>query len=608
MILQSLVKYYEILAEDESSDIPRLGYSKTGVSYALNISMGGELLGVIPLKVPGENGKKMVSQPFQLPIKLRKTSEIASNFLFDNSNYLLGIGFNKKEQCNSLSEENFEAFKNLHNKILKNLDSDKSKALLNFINNWDIKKAFEQTLVLENLSELISSENIVFLLDGQGFIHNDREIKEKWEEYYSSKNINAKVFQCLVTGNEGPIEVIHPKISGVGGTNPALVSFDIDSDAYNSYGKEGQQGINSPVSKYASFAYGTVLNYLINTKKNKINLGCDKQKVKDISENRFENYKGRNSETTVIFWAESSNAIYEKTFEGLFEPNINDKSAITDTVLKDIFIKIKNAQPINLDNINQDTKFYILGLSPAKGRLAIKFFIQDSFGSLVKKITEHYNNLMIEKEKDFNFDFIPVYILLAQTISQKTNDNSAKSNIESALLRAIISGSPYPAALFNSIMIRIRAEHDINYYKAAIIKAYLLRNSNKYKEVLTVSLNEQSNNRAYVLGRLFAVLEKAQQDASDGQLKSTIKDKYFTSACATPASVFPILLRLSQHHISKAEYGKSSDIKISGILDMLDIENNPIPAHLALEEQGVFVLGYYHQKNELYKKNNQKEN
>lgn len=123
-----------------------------------------------------------------------------------------------------------------------------------------------------------------------------------------------------------------------------------------------------------------------------------------------------------------------------------------------------------------------------------------------------------------------------------------------------------------------------------------------------MSLNEQSNNSAYVLGRLFAVLEKAQQDASDGQLKSTIKDKYFTSACATPASVFPILLRLSQHHISKAEFGKASDIRISKILEKLDIEQNSIPAHLSLDEQGVFVLGYYHQKNALYRKNNEKEN
>jgi len=156
-------------------------------------------------------------------------------------------------------------------------------------------------------------------------------------------------------------------------------------------------------------------------------------------------------------------------------------------------------------------------------------------------------------------------------------------------------------------MLRIKAEKDINYYKASIIKAYLLRKfkNNKFKEVLTMALNEQSENRAYIFGRLFAILEKAQLDANPG-INSTIKDRYFTSACATPASVFPVLLRLSQHHISKAEYGHTSDKKIASILEKLEIDKNPFPSNLSLDDQGVFILGYYHQRNALYQKNNKK--
>ena len=153
----------------------------------------------------------------------------------------------------------------------------------------------------------------------------------------------------------------------------------------------------------------------------------------------------------------------------------------------------------------------------------------------------------------------------------------------------------------------------ISYTRSAMIKAYLTRkyrNSNQpqIQEVLRMALNEQSTNPAYLLGRLFAVLEKAQQDAAaPAKLNATIKDRYFTSACASPASVFPVLLRLAQHHISKAEYGYTSDRRIQDIVNMLDIDQNPIPTHLSLDEQGIFVLGYYHQRVALYtrKENNQ---
>jgi len=187
-----------------------------------------------------------------------------------------------------------------------------------------------------------------------------------------------------------------------------------------------------------------------------------------------------------------------------------------------------------------------------------------------------------------------------------------------AVFRAILENAPYPAALYNAIINRIRADQDdaqkgirkINYARAAIIKAYLVRKyrsqkENPIQEVLAMSLNEQSTLPAYVLGRLFAVLEKVQQEAI-GDVNASIKDRYFTSACASPASVFPILLRLSQHHISKAEYGYVRDHRIEAILNLLDVEKNPIPSHLSLDDQGVFVLGYYHERKDLWTSKNKK--
>jgi CRISPR-associated protein Csd1 len=224
----------------------------------------------------------------------------------------------------------------------------------------------------------------------------------------------------------------------------------------------------------------------------------------------------------------------------------------------------------------------------------------------------HYRDLAIVKEYDNQPDYLTVAHILSETVSKKSRDKDAAPLLAGAVFRAILINAPYPAALYYAIINRIRADMDdsskgiakINYARAAIIKAYLLRKyrhqpEHALQEVLTMALSEQSTNPAYVLGRLFAVLEKVQQEAI-GNVNASIKDRYFTSACASPASVFPILLRLSQHHIAKAEYGYASDRRIQDILGLLDVENNPIPARLTLDEQGVFVLGYYHQRKDLW--------
>ncbi len=595
LILQSLVKYYEILAEDENSDIPRLGYSMVGVSYALNISKEGELLGVIPLKVPSENGKKMLPQSMIVPEQEKKASGIKSNFLCENSTYSLGIdNSGKPERTKSC----FEAFKELHNKMLSGIDCDEANAVIKFVNLWDVQKASEHPALKDWIEEITAGANMIFRLDGVGYIHQNEMIKKEWEKYKTNSE-NGSLMQCLDFGQKAKVARLHPNIKGVRGAQSvgaSIVSFN--AKAYESYGREDEQGLNAPISEYSTFAYTTVLNSM-------------------ISDNAHKKYIG---DTTIVFWAESKQKVYQDMASLFIDPSeieseekmkyVRDKSAVKE--IKSIFEKIANGQAIGGYSgcFDKNVKFCILGLSPNAARLSIRFFIVNDFGDFISNITKHYQDLQIEKQFQTESSIFSLWRLLNETVSPKSRDKDASPLLSGAVIRSILTGSPYPAALFNSVMIRIRAEHDINYYKAAIIKACLLRNKNsiRFKEVLTVSLNEQSNNRAYVLGRLFAVLEKAQQDASEGKLNSTIKDRYFTSACATPASVFPILLRLSQHHISKAEYGYVSDNKISKILDMLDIEQNPIPAHLSLDEQGVFVLGYYHQKNALYRKNSEKEN
>lgn len=594
MILQSLIKYYEILADDKESKIPKAGYSMANVSYAINLSSEGELLNIIPLKIRLQRGKKIVEVPqsMEVPEQLKKAgTSVKSNFLCENSSYIFGIDNKGKPER---AKECFEVFKKLHINILKDIDNDAARAVVGFLNKWDVDKAMKHPALTQYLEEILSGANFVFKVDDGEFVHHNQGIRQAWEKHKSSLG-NKNIMQCLVTGKKSSIAILHPSIKGVKGAQSvggSMISFN--ERAYESYGRDKQQGMNAPVSEYATFAYTTVLNYLLADISHKIYLG----------------------DATIVFWAESPKKIYQD-FMSLYinggVPN-NDENIVNDEIaaneVKSIFEKIAQGKPIHKlsDVFDEKTNFHILAISPNAARLAVRFYIANSFGEFIKKITKHYQDLRIEKQYLTDSDAIPVWKLLNETVSPKSNDKAATPLMAGATLKSIITGSPYPASLYNSIMLRIKAEKDINYYKVSIIKAYLLRkykNTNKFKEVLTMALNEKSDNRAYIFGRLFAVLEKAQLDANPG-INSTIKDRYFTSACATPASVFPILLRLSQHHISKAEYGRASDKKIASILEMLDIDNTPFPSNLSLDEQGVFILGYYHQRNAMYKKNDNK--
>lgn len=587
MLLQALVRYYEILSDDEESEIPKLGYGKVNVSYALNISKDGELLNLIPLKILDSKGKKQVAKPMTLPEQSKRASGVFSNFLCDNSSYVFGFDNKGKPER---SKKCFEAFKVLHNEILENVECDEAKAVLSFLDKWDVEKATEHIAIVDYLTDIYTGANFIFMLDGKKneYIHNHAEIKKAWQTYKSTSS-NDKKQQCLVTGEEKSIARLHPIIKGIRGGQAmgnSLVSFN--ASAYESYGNNKSQGLNSPVSEYACFAYGTALNSLLSDNSHKISLG----------------------DATIVFWAETADRYCQDFFSMMIEPAeadeqryVRDDYAVKN--IKSVFEKIANGQRIATNQvIDEDVQFYVLGLSPNAARLSVRFFIEDSFEVFVNKIIKHYQDMAIQKQFDNELNSISIWKMLNETVSPKSSDKSASPLLAGSVLRSILTGSPYPTALFNSVMIRIRAERDINYYKASIIKAYLTRcaNSKKYEEVLTVALNETSDNKAYVLGRLFAALEKAQQDASTSKLNTTIKDKYFTSACGTPANVFPVLLKLSSHHISKAEYGYASDKRISEIMDILNVDNSPFPKNLSLEEQGVFILGYYHQKNNLYKK------
>lgn len=587
MILQSLVNYYEVL--EKADKISKPGFCMAKVSYALNLSKDGELVGIIPLKISEKSGKKTyeVPQLMEVPEQYKKTVGIKSNFLCETSKYTLGIdNSNNPERARQC----FKAFCDLHKTVLSNLNCAESRAILLFLDAWTPELCEVNQVLQEYIEDILSGVNLVFHVEGFGFAHENDTIKNAWKNYVL-KTSDSVEMQCLVTGEVLPIARLHKSIKGVRGaqsSGASIVSFN--DRAYESYGRTEQQGLNAPVSERAAFAYTTVLNHLLSDSRHKQIVG----------------------DTTVVYWADSPKPIYQDIFTFALYPEereLGEESERIDDLgmtklVGDVFHKLAAGMPIAdfSDAFNPETRFYILGLAPNAARLSVRFFLQDSFGSLIGRIMKHYENMRIEKAP-YESEYVSLWRLMQETVSPKSTDKASSPLLSGAVLRAILTGSKYPAALYNSIIIRIRAEREINRGKAAAIKAYQLKNPNNsnFKEVLTVALNEQSDNRAYVLGRLFSVLEKAQQDANPG-IKATIKDRYFTSACATPASVFPVLLRLSNHHIAKSNYGYISEIKIQELMDKLDVDSNPFPTHLSLDEQGIFILGYYHQQKANYTK------
>jgi CRISPR-associated protein Csd1 len=617
MILQSLYNYYDqILRNDPDVEIAEPGYSNAPVSYALNLSAQGDLLDIIPLFVPVQKGKKTVERPFRMnvPEQVKRSVNVAANFLCDNPAYVLGLT-GKEAKDPAYAQKRFEAFRQLNIEILSLADSPAARAVIAFLQKHDPQTASQHHVIARHLEGLLEGGNLIFQVEGKNVL-DDPEIRRVWEEYRTGQK--AIKMQCLVTGNIEPIERLHPDIKGVldaQSKGASLVSFNLD--AFTSYGRE--QGSNSPVSRRVASGYGVALNYLLS--------------------NQNPNRKIYLGDTTVVYWAESADKRYASTFLAFINPEFieespdegkgkRDKSA--EKVISDVAKKVEQGKALDFEELrrqglDENTRFYVLGLAPSAARLAVRFFLTEPFGVFAERIMQHYADLKIEKEFANQPDYISPYRILAECVSPKVTrrDDEVKQSwslLGGALMRAILMGTPYPEGLYAAILNRIRHDSNeandegrmwnvkINYVRAAYIKAHLLRkygryDQNKYKEALQMSLNESYTNPAYILGRLFAVLEKAQKDALGQNINATIKDRYFSSACATPASVFPILLRLSHHHTAKAEYGGVSEKRIQSLLNML--EAKPFPSHLTLEEQGIFVLGYYHQRAAFYGTNSE---
>ena len=575
MILQALTRYYEDLLALGKIDAP--GWAPAKISFALYLDETGELTQVVPTMEDVPKGKKTVQQPqsMALPAAVKRTVGIAANFLWDNSSYLLGIDQKGKPER---SRDCFAAAAKLHHKVLDGVDSPCARSILAFFDNWKPENAAEHPALAGQLDEVISGGNLLFRAAGV-YPQKDAAICEAWQRYRESSTADAIRMQCLVTGGEDEITAVHPSVKGVRdaqSSGAALVSFN--APAFCSYGHE--QNFNAPVGKYATFAYTAALNHLL----------ADKENVQTIGD------------TTVVCWAEGAEDIYQ-TF-GVAALFGGGKAGLSDDDLRAALKRLANGLPCDDLGIDPNRPFYILGLAPNAARLSVRFFLRDSFGALMKNVNAHYERLEISGAK---YQTLTLWGLLSATVRDPEKQKPSPI-VSGATARAIFSGGRYPASLLEATMLRIRAERHITWGRAAIIKAYYLKNPHEDcpKEVLTVSLNEASTNTAYTLGRLFSVYEAVQQTANPG-INATIKDKYFNSAAAMPASIFPVLNNLYQKHLRKLETGQRIYYD-KQVMALKGILGESYPVRMTLAQQGAFDLGYYHQTQKRYTKKEEENN
>ncbi len=580
MILQALTEHYEALAAQ--GKIARPGWADAKISFALCLGESGELERVASTKTEQTQGKKTVLAPqkLSLPAPVTRTAGVLSNFLWDNSSYILGVDAKGKPQR---SLKCFEACKVLHHQVLDGVDSPGARALLAFLDRWDPAAAAEHPALKEDWEELTGGANLVFRYHGD-YLHNDPMIRRAWQRHYDSSGEGPEMV-CLVTGQKGPVEAVHPSIKGVAGgqtSGTALVSFN--APAFCSYGRD--QSLNAPVSRYAAFAYTAALNCLLADREHLYRVG----------------------ETTILFWAKSG----QPAFQDFFAAMAFGGTACYDAgTLGGMLKSLLEGKPVLYDETRLDPgmDFYILGISPNAARLSVRFFLRNSFGGFLENVQRHNDRLEIIRPANDSFESIPPWKLVDATVNQNSKDKSPSPVMTGEVLRAILTDTHYPVSLLNGVTLRIRADHKVDRTRAAILKAYYLKKPHPDipKEVLTVSLNPACDTPAYVLGRLFSVYEAIQSAANPG-INTTIKDKYFNSAAATPAVIFPILGNLAQKHLKKLKSSNRGlcvfyEKQLGEVASLLDTS---FPARMSLPQQGAFQLGYYHQTQDRYQKKEDK--
>ena len=574
MILQALKEYYDRKAAEPNSGIASYGWERKEIPFIIVLDREGNLMQIEDTR-EGE-GKNKRARTFIVPHSIKKTSGVCSNLLWEVAGYVFGIDAKKNVER---AREQKKAFIDRLERDLSGVDE--VKPVLNFLNNITTELLESEA----NWKEIVEKNSILsFRIEGQQRLVCDCEaVREAL-----TKDSGARIGYCLVTGKKCGIDRLHSSIKGVYGAQSSganIVSFN--EKAFCSFNKV--QGDNAPVGEAAVFSYTTALNTL---------LGKDsKQHI-------------RIGDATTVFWSEKISD-FESDFSCFFsEPPKDDPDAGTRKI-RALFESVNSGAYCKDEG---DTRFYVLGLAPNAARIAVRFWEVDTIQQFAKKIQQHFEDLTIVKSSK-EPEFYSLWRLLVNIAKQGESKN-IPPNLAGDFMRSVLTGAPYPETLLQAALRRTRAGIKIKTKSvakvervipeiAALIKAYLNRyyrtylNKN-YKEI-TMGLDSNQPSVGYQLGRLFATLEKIQEEANP-DINRTIRAPFYGAACTRPVTVFSTLLRLKNHHLAKMDNNKGRVINLEKLLAEIMGNINDFPGQLDLHEQGRFAIGYYHQRQDFFTK------
>lgn len=589
MILTALNQYYDRLVSQPDSTIAPMGYSYEKISHGLVISSEGQIVDVMDLRDTSNKKPRPSLMLVPQPPK-RSGMNPPPAFLWDNSKYVLGLTQGDDEKSQNRAAEAHQAFVDSHEELLADTEDEGLLALLQFLRQWSHAEFNQSALLTEEMLDA----NFVFRLDGeQQFIHERLAAKEIRQQLLEQAETSEGI--CLITGTKGPIARVHPSIKGVKDAQSmgaSIVSFN--EKAYESYGNS--QGYNAPISEKAAFAYTTTLNHLLRNEPDnhqRIQIG----------------------DATTVFWAlvddQQQAQAAEMTFAEMLNPGASDDSETER--LRRLLDCVSRGQPLReLDpGVNDDAQIYVLGLAPNASRLSIRYWETGSLQTFAQRMAQHFDDLKLDPLPWKTFPGI--WRLLLEVTPHRGPENKGKwedipPQLAGELTRCILTGRRYPRSLLTNIIMRMRTDGDISGLRVALCKGVLARDQRLgvkgIQEEVPVSLDKENTNPGYRLGRLFAALENAQRAALGDSVNATIRDRYYGAASATPASIFPVLLRNAQHHLGRLRKDKTGlavniEKEIGEIIYGL---GSTFPKSLRLESQGQFAIGYYHQSQSHFRK------
>lgn len=570
-ILAALARAY-----DRMPNLPRPGYSTEKIGFVIGLNADGSVASVSDLREIV--GKRKLPRMLQVPQGVKRTVGIAPNLLWDKTAYVLGVTAGEGRR----TADEHAAFRTRQIEAIGASDDEGLVALRRFLERWTPEQ-FASPVWPDEMRDT----NVVFALesdrlDGE-FLH-DRPAAQALVAAQEGATTDGPI--CLVTGTRGKVARLHPAIKNIWGgqsSGGAIVSFNLD--AFNSYGHE--QGDNAQVSEQAAFRYTTALNAFLAGTDNRMQIG----------------------DASTVFWADASGHVAEAA-EDVFMQMINP---VTDTgqagkvglVLDRIRrgMALRDATADLIPELAKGVRFHVLGLAPNAARIAIRFWFEDDFGVLAENYRRYVEDLRIEPAPKEPYPPLWRYLIETAVLGKREN---VQPNLAGDMMRAILTGGRYPMTLLAAVLTRIRADGDVNALRVGLLRALLIRNLNMEKEA-PVALDPANRNKGYRLGRLFALYEAAQTAALGRNVNATIKDKFYAAASASPRRVFSLLERNSVNHLSKVgkqRPGQRVNLEkaISEIMGTMAPGEDPFPASLPAEDQALFGLGYYHQRNAQFSK------